>query len=361
MARTTSYGMGQYRYNNSYTYINKFDIPNESYQPYENNGYEDVYIKLPTTTDNNSVVQYGRTFYVRLTIPQNNQYTLKLNLKLCSGNSGGSTDSLNINRFQQIRQLIVPPTPNLNDDAFSPVILYEVPVGEGYASGDHAGDVKVHLWDSKHRYNLNDAVDDVFSSHNAGEIYFEKNNEGKEEYRYYISSSNNFRLLDDQYFTPILPQSWKLKESNNSTITYDFIFSPKYNLTGGYPYLFIETDRSNIDQQSIQYIGDDGETYYGTKFDIDKIKLELYYVSNLLEKGSAGQAQIQSGTDTLTHIGIWGHPEQLFAINGEEIRIGQSGFYELNDFTISQLGVVVDPDNPIKDRFTIDYEYKIIS
>jgi hypothetical protein len=66
-----------------------------------------------------------------------------------------------------------------------------------------------------------------------------------------------------------------------------------------------------------------------------------------------------TGVNALTHIGVWGHPEQILAINGEEIRIGQSGFYELNDFTITQLGVIVN--DPIKDRFTIDYEYKLIT
>lgn len=42
------------------------------------------------------------------------------------------------------------------------------------------------------------------------------------------------------------------------------------------------------------------------------------------------------------------------AINGEEIQIGSSGYYELNDFEVKQLCVVADG---VKDMFTLDYQY----
>jgi hypothetical protein len=45
----------------------------------------------------------------------------------------------------------------------------------------------------------------------------------------------------------------------------------------------------------------------------------------------------------------------LLAVNGEEIKIGQSNFYELDDFTITSLGVVAKDGS---DRFTIDYQYR---
>lgn len=46
----------------------------------------------------------------------------------------------------------------------------------------------------------------------------------------------------------------------------------------------------------------------------------------------------------------------MLAINGEEIKIGQTNFYELNDFTIKSLGVVA---KDVNDRFTIDYQYAL--
>jgi len=46
----------------------------------------------------------------------------------------------------------------------------------------------------------------------------------------------------------------------------------------------------------------------------------------------------------------------MLAINGEHIQIGQSGFYELDDYHIDSLGVVAKDNN---DKFVIDYQYKI--
>jgi hypothetical protein len=43
------------------------------------------------------------------------------------------------------------------------------------------------------------------------------------------------------------------------------------------------------------------------------------------------------------------------AINGEQIQIGKNGLYELDDFNITNLGVVVK-DYDI-DKFSIDYEF----
>jgi hypothetical protein len=44
------------------------------------------------------------------------------------------------------------------------------------------------------------------------------------------------------------------------------------------------------------------------------------------------------------------------SINGEEIRVGSSGYYELNDFDITNLGIICLSEN---DKFTIDYQYEI--
>jgi hypothetical protein len=44
-------------------------------------------------------------------------------------------------------------------------------------------------------------------------------------------------------------------------------------------------------------------------------------------------------------------------INGEELRIPQSGYFELNDFNITTFGIAADDTNP----FTLDYQYKINS
>lgn len=341
MPQTISYGMGQYRYNKTYDYINLYKIKAEDIYTYPNGSYQDIVVNLPQISSGNNtmipLVQYGRTFYMRLTVPQNRQYDTTLNLKLCPASNG----VIDVSRFQHIKQLIIPKTQDPNDDIQVPVILYEYP-----PNSDSTRELGLHFWDTAHE------SPDNTTHRNANEIY-QENNE-----LYYYDEQGLRYLMDDHEFITTIPKTWLLADSISSTVVYDFVFSPKYNLETGFPYLLIETDRIGAYQQTIQY-SDNNKTYYGTKLDKDDIKIELYYVPNLLERGSSGRSQIQAGTNSLSHIAVWGHPNQILAINGEEIRIGQSGYYELEDFTINQLGVIVtDPD---KDKFTIDYEYKIIN
>ena len=54
----------------------------------------------------------------------------------------------------------------------------------------------------------------------------------------------------------------------------------------------------------------------------------------------------------------------MFTINGEEIKLGKSGQYELKDYNITSLGLIVvhgDEENSEFDtrNFVIDYTYKI--
>ena len=48
----------------------------------------------------------------------------------------------------------------------------------------------------------------------------------------------------------------------------------------------------------------------------------------------------------------------VMAINGEEIRIGQSGYYELNDFEITSFGIAAET-NSDNNTFIMDYQYPI--
>lgn len=372
MAKSTSYGMGQYRWNKNYKYIQNSmigekvteenaEIPPD-YIEYHKTDYQDVKVKLPTFQSNNVTspyLQYGSTYYMRLTVPQHNQYDTILNLKLCPENAG----DIDASRFQQIKRLVVPKTPE-DDDVLSDVMLFEVPENE-CIDENKWGTIDVQLWDEYHDYkkwikthDLNNWPD----QRNKGEIYFERiNDNGDEQYRYYCNNGQSI-LMTDKYQIGQIPQTWKMRDTNQSTVTFDFVFSPKYNLTGGYSYLLIETDRSEAYHQTIQYVEgtqEDKETYYGTRLNKEDVHIELYGVSNLIQNSTTAGSQIQSGTSSLSHIAVWGHPGLLLAINGEEIKIGQSGFYELDDFTINQLGVVVR--DPNKDRFTIDYEYKNLS
>lgn len=356
MADTVKYGMGQYRYTSSFTYISemlKADKENNSNfinyytNTSTNSQYQDIVINLPSFNDT-PLVQYGETYYVRLTIPQNYEYTTTLDLKLCPYNF--SRNEIDIERYQYIKRLIIPPVPS-GGDLYSDVLLYEVP-----NQNSNSEKIAAAVIDDAHDYYDNPPI---LKTYNSGEVYKETDTDSSSElgYKYVYGIGNDQAIEITKNSLYKLLKAWVLKDKNDVTITYEFAFSPRYNLSEGYSFLFLETNRENPWSQNIQYIGEDEQTYFGTFIDKSAVKIELYKVANLLEHSNTGYGQIQSGSNTLNHIGVWGHPEQILTINGEEIRIGQSGFYELDNFEISSLGVVVY-DQTV-DRFTIDYEYKI--
>ena len=178
MARTISYGMGQYRFTKNYNYITELLNANGetdrsiiSYYATGETGrgqYRDILVTLPTATASSGqtqapVVQYGQTYFLKLSVPQNRQYTVTLNLKLCPANTDGDPV---VTRFQQIGRLEIPPTPD-DDNIYSEVVLYQNPIDESTA---------VALIDEEH-----DESETVSSVHKAGEVYKNKNN-GKIEY-----------------------------------------------------------------------------------------------------------------------------------------------------------------------------------
>ena len=85
---------------------------------------------------------------------------------------------------------------------------------------------------------------------------------------------------------------------------------------------------------------------YGRKVDITKMSYSLMQITNLVTS--------MNSNSTLDRIGVWGHSGLMMAVNGEEIKIGPSGFYELSEVPVSSLGVVAKDYN---DSFTIDYEF----
>ena len=61
-------------------------------------------------------------------------------------------------------------------------------------------------------------------------------------------------------------------------------------------------------------------------------------------------------------MGLQGPPGLLFSMNGEEIRIGKSGIYEVEGININQLSFVIKNNSPIPyadnlDYFIMDFQY----
>ena len=348
---SSNQGMGQYRYSNDYSYIqNKVTFgPTAEYdvQPtYRTQGESIVFrdVEIPLGKKDHTI-SYGTTYYLHLELPQHMQYTTTVKIKICGNNltSAGNINEASLINFQTIRELIIPPAPPIaNEEAIETIILYEDPWGtQSPKNTIYQADI-VYEW-----------FDNTIITWKPNSVY--KNTSGK----YFKTGENNSEEPKEiiNYSLGKIEKRWLTADTSASIASFDIVFSPTYNFTEGYPFIFLEIDRNGGYQTQIQYIGQDGESYYGTYMDLANITGELYEVSNLLIGGTnVVTAPIKSATGTLNHIAVWSHPELLLAINGEEIKVGQTNFYELDDFTITSLGVIAKDSS---DRFTIDYQYQV--
>lgn len=132
------------------------------------------------------------------------------------------------------------------------------------------------------------------------------------------------------------------------TTTFELIFTPNSN----YNQIVFELKRLALD-----FYKDNGD---GTSGRVMKIKiLQFDRVINVI---SSYLAKNYAGMTTLKKIGIQGPPGLLFCIDGEEIRIGRSGIYELynEDINISYIGFIIKDSlftQDGKDFFIMDFKY----
>ena len=84
------------------------------------------------------------------------------------------------------------------------------------------------------------------------------------------------------------------------------------------------------------------------KIDVDNLSL-IYNVLDYLRTAIDNKGRLKQ-------IGIQGSAGLLMNINGESIRIGRTGIYEINNgVTISSIGFIIEDGNT--DNFILDYQY----
>ena len=142
-------------------------------------------------------------------------------------------------------------------------------------------------------------------------------------------------------------RSFSVKQGTESTV-FELIFNP----SGTYNEIIFELERAILDFNTT-----DDQGRAGRIMDI-KI-LDFYIINNIV---SDYLSVTYSGLTTLKKIGIQGPPGLLFVIDGEEIKVGRTGIYELNidGITVSYLGFIIkdSPQTPDgKDFFIMDFKY----
>lgn len=100
----------------------------------------------------------------------------------------------------------------------------------------------------------------------------------------------------------------------------------------------------------IDYNNENEDGTYGRKVNMEILKLkEIYNVIDFLNPAI-------ENTGRLKQIGVQSAPGLLMSIEGEAVRVGRSGIYEINNgVSVSFIGFIVEPDD--NKYFILDYQY----
>lgn len=131
--------------------------------------------------------------------------------------------------------------------------------------------------------------------------------------------------------------------NNNIRYSYSTLVRTRYEQKA-FTHVLLEIQRDTIDK-SIIGTADDGKKVYGRYLNVDntnknEFDVEVLRIEPLLENKK------------IVQLGVWGQPNLPLIINGEEIKVGPSGQFELKDYEITSLGVCVRSTD---DKFVIDY------
>jgi hypothetical protein len=149
--------------------------------------------------------------------------------------------------------------------------------------------------------------------------------------------NNNWTALSQAVVTT----SWRASNSEDAYGIFDITFRP---LTNTFDRVCAEIVREAIDEQ-VSF----SDTGKGRQLGVVESDCSLAVVNDLVPK-----LKEDGGMSSITKIGVWGRPGLLMCINGEPIRVGNSGFYEQDSVEVETLGVVVK-DGDWSNNFTIDY------
>lgn len=302
------YQVGQYRYNGSGC-VNTVNS-SVSYQQVTmgdstvatSTSFQDVLI-----TPDTAFVK-DRDYYLSIAVPQDMNYEMTFNLKLIKKENNSTTV------YQYLKNITVS-RGGTGENVYT-VALYEKSTGEVAA-----------MIPLQYRAGTTNTKDLLYYNVDTDKFYLGKGGTSYQETFLY----NGLSVI----------ASWREEVGENFGV-FELIFRPVEDSFEG---ILLEMVRTAEDY-NIQRAGASGETEFGRKVDISKIKYTLYNLSNLVDNMNRDR--------TLSRIGVWGHSGLIMAINGEEIRIGPSGYYEIDVLPIKSIGIVA---KGWEDNFTIDYEF----
>ena len=334
MAETVNYGMGQLRYPTYSPYMIDQEFTSKIVKTVVTSGsnqyYQDIYICKNKTSDNTSSYNFeeGVPYLLHIEIPKDQSYSNTFQVKLIQEPQDKIDESTN---FQLIKYISVPKL--VGGGKVSRIILFPVNSETEQPGFNDDGTYMTKIAIATTECPGDDG--------DVGEVFYKV-----EEDKYYYRTIDKSWIKIENKHDILLEHTWVTQNTQIERVSFDIIFTPRSNNIKYQGILLQMVRTTNVDYD----IYSNG--YYGRRINLNEFNAEVYKLKNLI----AEKTNDTGLPNSLTSIGVYSHPNLLMAINGEEIRVGPSGYYELNNFDITSLAIAASDDN---DKFTLDYQYKI--
>lgn len=260
----------------------------------------------------------GHCYYIRLEIPQDSNYDLNYGIRL-----------------MHIDNISVSSTINLQDNNNSYQFVKYISIPK-YSTSDNDTST---IWHYKKDNIINAAValptlayDTNNLNNNEHKIFYDNTN-------FYIGNNTTATVPISSIEKNIYTVANNFQSINDIPITREFLIYPEIDCNLIYFYLKPISEDNNIIWQK------NTQSYIGRYVNIQNVHLSYAEVAMVPGFDS---------TWNINNIAIWGRSEQLIALNGQELKIGPSGYYELKNFDIDSLYIANVVDN---DKYTIDIQY----
>ncbi len=320
-----SYKIGQYRFEGAETCVATLGSYSGSntdssgihvgYRDSSDGMFKDVAIEYK----NGEGFSPDHSYYMYLSVPKDMNYDMGFTLKLMG--SGSSEESLE--RFQVLDTVFMPKGGTGKNSYL--IALYR--------SNTDTSDTKRPKIAFAEKKTAGNAVNDA--------IYYEDDTKGKRIF-YRGTSSGRYEKIDD-YNDMFITASWResyMEDYPHAIV--EIVFRP---IVDGFNQIVLEMNRTG-DDFNIQWHDNLGKQYYGRRLDIAKMDCKLGKVNNLIPR---------MGGHPLSKINVQSHSGLSMAVNGEHIKVGPSGLYELDAIPVTSLGVVA---KGFEDNFIINYMYE---
>lgn len=153
------------------------------------------------------------------------------------------------------------------------------------------------------------------------------------------------QISNEQYLKTFSVPALDLNDENNNvskSVVFEMVFNPTLNFTD----IIVKLNRTIEDYQQTS-TREDGTI--GRTFSIEN--LSCYEIQNIITN--------LTGVSEIIKLGVQSRPGLLMCINGQEIRVGPSGIYEIKSgYKVTFIGFVIIDTSTADDYFILDYQYE---